>query len=172
MPRSTLHWWIKEKLLPIFGRSLMRGIENLFTEPEIVQAVVLDILASMGALRDRKNLSVSFLGDKLRYIFPGTGEFGDNEVGFTLSDLDAICRFYLAYDFHVLIFIEVEHRRHPVSRYYSITYRGADDEDMAAQAVAHWQSRKVYGSDLSLAFIDVRRVWEELNFGLGFRLDP
>jgi hypothetical protein len=168
--RATLHWWIQEKLLPIRGRSQTRGVDNQFTEAEAVQAVVLDVLSTMGVLRDRQHFSVFLQGAKLHELVPDLS--GTGPLGIEFSDLKVICEFYLAYDFQAMIAVHVEHRRHPPGRYFSVHYLGVDRGDPAVRELTSWQDRGGYGTNLALGFIDVKRVWEELNFGLGLALEP
>jgi hypothetical protein len=176
---ATLHHRVKKNSLPIRHRSRTRGVANEFTEPELVHCGVVDILASMGLLIDKERVLSSLYGYKLRKLVTDFPDAGPLEF-WPFESLAMLCDFYEAYNYNVIVSVRIEYERRPTHRGYSVTYIGQDSPDPgveqkdppdpADEELKHWREVPTYGGKLAIGFIDVRRVWEECDFGLGFRL--
>ncbi len=187
MSPATLHYRIKQGFLPLRDRSRVRGIPNKFTEQELIQAGVLDCLASFGVLqnvsergrsgRQRSSHSVyahALAGDLSLTIRPGQqGLQPDTPVDIGSAwDMSVIAPIYRKHNYDITIRVETEYRRYPPERLYSICYYPSTlhGRNMGQDALSEYQSLYAYGSHLSIGFVLVKRIFEEADFGLAHTL--
>jgi len=150
---QILHYRIASGLLPIKYSSKGPGLPNQFRHVELVQAGVLDELASLGLLHDRKHVDTDVCTDGVTTLL--NDPFGIPDA------------LYLEANYNVIIVVIVRRERTPPRRKYGMTYYAANDQTVKEMADS-WLDTAGISRDQSMAFLAVRRFYKIAAAALGW----
>jgi hypothetical protein len=182
---ATLHYRIKHGFLPLANRSFTRGIANTFTEAELIQAGVLDCLATFGVLTnmprgtEKKRASHSVTANAHFADLSLTTPVGQKppppDTPIELAspwDMRHIAPIYRKHDYDVTIQIRTQYRGRPKPvRFYGIYYYPSkfDGNDTAQKALKKYQDIEAQGTYLAIGFVFVLQLFAEADVALGLR---